>query len=111
MNEYWAALYAAVIVASVSQILLKKSALQEHASFIKEYLNFRVVTGYGMMLLSTVLTIFAFKGLSFKNVPIVESLGYILVMLLSWWFLKEKVTKRKIIGNACILVGILIFYM
>lgn len=100
-----------VLIASISQILLKKSSEKEYSSFIKEYLNPYVIIGYGMMVLSTILTIFAFKGLDYKNGPIIESIGYIFVMLLSWKFLKEKITKKKIIGNALILLGILIFYI
>lgn len=100
-----------VLIASISQILLKKSSEKEYSSFIKEYLNPYVIIGYGMMVLSTILTIFAFKGLDYKNGPIIESIGYIFVMLLSWKFLKEKITKKKIIGNALILLGILVFYI
>ena len=63
------------------------------------------------MVVSTLLTIFAFTGMDYKNGPIIESVGYILVMLLSWWLLKEKLTLRKVLGNCLILVGILIFYL
>lgn len=64
-----------------------------------------------MMVISTVLTILAFRGLDYKNGPIIESLGYIFVMILSRMFLKEKITKKKILGNALILLGIVVFYI
>ena len=64
-----------------------------------------------MMIISTVLTIFAYKGLEYKNGPIIESLGYILVMVLSYYFFKEKITKRKLLGNLLILLGIVVFYI
>ena len=64
-----------------------------------------------MMVISTILTILAYKGLDFKNGPIIEALGYIFIMVLSYFFLKEKITKRKIIGNALILLGIIVFYI
>lgn len=64
-----------------------------------------------MMVISTVLTILAFRGLDYKNGPIIESLGYIFVMILSRMFLKEKITKKKILGNALILLGIIVFYI
>lgn len=64
-----------------------------------------------MMVLSTLLTIFAYRGLDYKNGPIIESIGYILVMILSLIFFNEKVTKNKVIGNFLILLGILVFYI
>lgn len=111
MNSYVILLVASVLIASCSQIILKKSASKEYSSIIREYLNVRVIVGYGMMFISTILTIFAFKGLDYKNGPIIESLGYIFIMFLSKIFLKEKITKKKIIGNSLILLGILVFYI
>ena len=93
MNSYVFLLIASVLIASCSQIILKKSASKEYSSIIREYLNVRVIVGYGMMFISTILTIFAFKGLDYKNGPIIESLGYIFIMFLSRIFLKEKISK------------------
>ena len=100
-----------VLVASLSQVLLKKAAMKEHGSFIKEYLNIEVLFGYAMLVLSTVLTIIAFTRIDFKNAPVIESLGYVFVMFLSLWFFKEKITKKKLIGNILILLGIFVFYL
>ena len=80
-------------------------------TWIKEYLNPYVIIGYSMMIISTVLTIFAYKGLEYKNGPIIESLGYILVMVLSYYFFKEKNYKAKLLGNLLILLGIVVFYI
>ena len=46
-----------MVVASLSQILLKKSAAKTYSSVIREYLNPYVIAGYGMMVLSTLLTV------------------------------------------------------
>ena len=64
-----------------------------------------------MMFVSTILTILAFKGLDYKNGPILESIGYIFMMFLSRYFLKEKITPNKIAGNILILLGIVVFYI
>ena len=111
ISKYSLLLIASVFIASCSQILLKKSSEIEYGSFIKEYLNWRVIVGYGMMFISTILTILAFRGLDYKNGPILESIGYIFIMILSRLLLKEKVTKNKLIGNFLILLGILVFYI
>ena len=108
MNKYIIFLLLSVIISSTSQILLKKSALK---SFIYEYLNPYVIVGYGMMIISTITTILAYRGIEYKNGPVIESLGYLLVMILSWIFFKERITKHKLLGNIIILVGIYVFYL
>lgn len=109
-SKYFILFFCSVLIASFSQILLKKSAQKSHTSLLKEYMNFYVICGYGMMVVSTVLTIMAYKGLAYKNGPIIESLGYIIVMFLSLLFFGEKITKKKLLGNILILVGIIVFY-
>lgn len=98
-------------MAAFAQILLKKSAEKTYTSPIKEYLNAYVIFGYGLMFLSMFITIMAYSGLEFTNVPVIESLGYIVVMFLSYLFFKEKITKRKLLGMAVIMAGIFIYYM
>lgn len=111
MNKYYFLMILAVIVSSFSQILLKKSAREKHESILKEYLNAYVLIGYGMMVASTLLIIAAYHGLDYKNGPIIEALGYILVMLLSYAFFKERVGIKKIIGYSMILIGVIVFYL
>ena len=111
MSKYIILLVLSVLVSSVSQIILKKSASKTYNSIFREYFNLYVITGYGLMVVSTVLVILGLKGVPYKNEPIIESLGYIFVMFLSNRILKEKITKKKIIGNLLILVGIVIYYI
>lgn len=63
-----------------------------------------------MMFFSMFLTVFAYRGLDFSNVPVIESSGYVMVMLLSYLFFKEKITKRKLLGMAVILFGIFVYH-
>lgn len=98
-------------MASFAQILLKKSASKNYSSPIREYLNAYVICGYGLMFLSMFVTIMAYSGLDFTNVPVIESLGYVVVMFLGYFFFKEKITKRKLLGMAVIMAGIFAYYM
>lgn len=111
INIYVFLLIVSVVIASFSQILLKKSAKVQYQSLLKEYLNVFVISGYGMMVISTIMTILAYRGIEYKNGPVIESVGYILIMILSYIFFKEKMTKRKVLGNILILLGIFVFYM
>ncbi len=109
INKYILIMMISVLVASISQILLKISANKEHKSMIKEYINPHVILGYMLLFASTILTILALKGMELKNLPIIEATGYIYVLILSAMILKEKITKKKIIGNIIIIIGIIIF--
>ena len=55
--------------------------------------------------------IFAFKGVDFKNGPVIESLGFPLVMILGRIFYGEKLTKNKLIGMGLIMLGVVIYYI
>jgi uncharacterized membrane protein len=61
------------------------------------------------MLLSTILTIIAYREVELKHGPILESAGYIFVLVLSWMILKEKITLNKFIGTVLIIGGIILF--
>jgi small multidrug resistance pump len=111
MVKYFVFMIISVVLASISQLLLKSSANKEHKSLLREYLNVSVVIGYSLLVVSTILTIMAFKGLDYKNGPVLESLGYLFVLVLCRVFLKEKLTRRRIVGNLVIVVGIIIFYV
>ena len=100
-----------VVIASFSQVMLKLGAGKTYNSKIREYLNIYVITGYGMLFVSMVITIVAYSHLSYLSVPVVEAVGYVLVPVLSYFIFKEKLTKRKILGILFILTGIVIYYL
>lgn len=110
IDVYFGIYVCSVTLAAVSQILLKKSAMREHDGFLKEYLNPYVIGGYGLTGISMLLTIFAFRGMEYKNGPIIESLGFVLVMIFGLFVFHEKLTKKKLIGTILILFGIYIYY-
>lgn len=111
MNFHLLILVLSVLIASFSQILLKKSAGKTYSSVIWEYLNPYVICGYGMMFLSMFLTIIAYAGMEFTNVQIVEATGYVMVLILSYFFFHEKITKRKVLGMVLIFAGIAVYYL
>ena len=98
-----------VLVSSVSQILLKISAGKTYDSKIKEYLNALVIIAYGLFFLSTVVTVLAYKYVDLSLGPVLEATGYIWVTLLGYLILKEKVSRKKLMGLVVIIVGIIVF--
>lgn len=100
-----------VCIASFSQVMLKMGAGKKYNSKIREYLNVYVISGYGMLFVSMLLTIVAYSRLSYLSVPVVEAVGYVLVPVLSYFFFKEKLSRRKMVGILFILAGIFIYYL
>jgi len=106
---YSTILLVSVAVSSVSQLLLKISAKKTYPSKIKEYLNPYVICGYGLFFGCTLISMYALKVVPLSMAPILESAGYIFVAALSYFFLKEKLSKRQFIGIFLILVGIVVY--
>lgn len=108
INIYVIVFLASVLIASISQIILKISAKSNHKNIVREYVNKYVIFGYLLMFISSFLTTIAYRGIPLSYGPIINSLGYLIVGFLSRAILKEKVTKRKILGYVLIVLGVLI---
>lgn len=100
-----------VTLSCLAQVLLKKSAGKPHSSALTEYVNPYVICGYGMIFCSMLISILIFRFVDYKNGPLIETLGIVIVTILSRLFFREKITLRKLIGGTCIIAGILIFYL
>lgn len=98
-----------VIVSSFSQILLKRSANREEQSFIKQYLNVRVIVAYGMFFGATLLSVFAYKVIPLTLGAILGTLEYGLVAILGHFLLKENLRARQIFGILVIIAGIIVY--
>lgn len=112
MNEliiYSGIMLGSIFVSSVSQILLKKSAQKEYPSKLREYLNPLVIIAYGLFFGSTLITMYALRVVPLSMSPILESVGYIFVAVLSFLFLKEKLTRKQVLGMAVIIIGIIVY--
>ncbi len=83
--------------------------MRPHVSFIRDYLNAPVICGYGLMFTSVLATMYAYRGLEYMTVSVIEALGYILVPVLSYLFFKEGFTRNKLVGIAIILAGVLVY--
>ena len=109
MIPYMALAILSVFVASVSQTLLKWESGREHKSLVKEYLNVGVIGGYGLLALSMLMTMFAYKKLPLSMTPAFESFSYIFVTVFGVTVFHERVTKKKLLALGIIIMGILVF--
>ena len=101
--------FCSVLISSISQILLKKSADRTYDSRLKEYLNPLVIVAYIMFFCSMMITMYCYRYVDVSAGPIFESAGYVFVGILGFIFLKEKFTVKKTIGMVLILLGIVVF--
>lgn len=111
VTKYAMLLVFSVFLSSCSQIMLKISANKRYESKLYEYLNPHVIIAYSIFFLSTIITVFSYKGIQLKYGSIIESIGYVFVLILSKMILNEKITKNKVMGIFMIIIGIVVFIM
>ena len=97
-----------VFISSLSQILLKSSANKKYDNRLLEYLNPKVIIAYGIFFLATLVTVYAYKGIPLSLGAILETTGYLWVTVLGYCILKEKVSRKKIIGLVIVVCGIIV---
>ena len=109
---YYALVVLAVFSAAGAQMLLKKGASMGYPSLIRQYLNPWVIGGYAIMGCSLLLNVFCMsRRVQLKEIGGIESLSYLFVPLLSWFFFKESITWKKAGAIAVIIAGVVVFFM
>lgn len=106
---YSGVLLLGVFISSISQVLLKKAALKEYKSPIREYLNPLVIFAYTLFVGTTFLSILAYRGIPLSMGPVLEATSYIYVTLFGVTIFKEKLGKMKIIALVLIVAGICVY--
>ena len=104
MIKYVILFILSILIESFSQIILKKGATQKNI-----YINKYTICGYSLMVISTLFTLVGYKKVSLSLGQILQSLSFIFVIILSYIFLKEKISKRQIVGIIIIIIGIIIY--
>ena len=105
---YIAIFFLSVLVASISQILLKKSALKQYEHKWAEYLNPYVIFAYALLFISMFMTVVAYRGVDLKTGPAIEASSYVFVAILSAIFLKESINNKKKLGLVLIILGVIV---
>jgi len=108
-NPYVLIMVAGAFLTAISQLLLKQSANQKHKNFLAEYLNWRVIVSYGIFACVLLANTYAYTKVDMKYGSIIDTLAYVFVFFLSIFILKEKMTRKKLIGNLLIILGIIIY--
>ena len=101
----------AVLISSIAQIVLKASSGKKYENIIREYLNPMVMGAYIVFFGATLISTFAYREIPLSLGPILESSGYVYVTILSFMFLQEKISTKKLVGNVLIILGIIISFL
>ena len=96
------------LLSAVSQLILKKAADNPRLTGLRAYLNLPVILAYGLFVGCMLLNVIALRTLDLTVASVLEASSYIYVMVLSFLFLKEKITPRRLIGNLVIIAGIVL---
>ena len=99
-------------LSAFSQVLLKKASLKNYGSFLRQYLNPLVISGYGLFFVVLCVNIFLLRylPLSIEN-SVCESLPMILSFVFGRIVFNETLYANSIIGGILVLIGIFMILM
>lgn len=98
-----------VVIAALSQIILKKAAMKHYDTWLKQYLNAPVIIAYAIFVVSTFCSVVALKVLPLSLMPVWNASSYFFVTLFAYLLMKEKPNRRKLFGLGVLFFGIVIF--
>lgn len=99
----------AVFISSISQVLLKKSAMKKYSSRLREYLNPMVIIAYGIFFMATLANVFAYRIIPLSMGAIIDATGYLYVTLFGAIIFHEKINMKKVLALGMIVVGIFLY--
>ncbi|OPX65134.1 MULTISPECIES: hypothetical protein [unclassified Methanoregula] len=106
---YYGIAGCSILLTGLAQVLLKTGATQK-SSDENIYLNRFTLSGYSILLLVTILTVYSLQGIELKTFyAAAYSLAIVIVTVLSGIFLREHLSRNKLTGILLILIGIIVF--
>lgn len=101
---YFILLLIMTLIGSVASLFLKQASSQSNG-LIELIKNFNCYLGGALYFISALLNIIILRYLDYSIVLPLTSVTYIWTMILSYWILKEKITKKKVMGVGLIVIG------
>jgi multidrug transporter EmrE-like cation transporter len=105
-------LFLAILLTGISQVLLKTGSSRNGEGRFRAfsmYLNAPTLTAYGLLLVTTVISVIVLREIPLKVFYAIASLNFLVVAGLSYWLLKERVDREMIFALALIVAGVLVF--
>lgn len=106
---YCGILLIGVFISSISQVLLKKSAMRRYASVAREYLNPYVLAAYALFVAATLLSVLAYRVVPLSMGPVLETTSYLYITFWGMKIFHEKMNRKKIFSLTLIVAGIFVY--
>lgn len=103
---YYVLLIIMTIMGAVAAIFLKKAS--GFKNFRQLIFNKNLYIGGILYFLSALLNIYILRFLDYSIVLPLTSITYIWTMILSYFVFHEKITSKKVIGLACVFIGVIL---
>lgn len=110
-SNHWVALCVAIILTSISQVLLRAGAKGKTGTRPTSFLNPKIFFGYLLFFVVVLLMIYSMQEISLRTASALNSITYILVPLMAYKFVNDPINTRIILGSLTIIVGIVVFFI
>ena len=110
-SNHWIALGVAIILTSISQVLLRAGAKGKTSAQSASFLNPKILFGYLLFFVVVLLMIYSMQEISLRTASALNSVTYILVPLMAHKFVNDPIDTRIILGSLTIIVGIVVFFI
>ncbi len=97
------------ITGAIAALFLKRAS--KFKTLVELFKDINLYAGAGLYLFGTVINIYLLNFIDLSIIMPLTSITYIWTMLLSYFILKEKITKNKIIGVVGISIGAILIIL
>ncbi|MEN1989113.1 SMR family transporter [Paenibacillus hubeiensis] len=101
-------LVISIILSAAGQVLMKLGAMKLQLTIPGVLSNINIVLGIGMYGLSAIFWVLSLTKLELSVAYPMVAAGYLLVFILSYFFLGESFNLQKVIGLCIIITGVLV---
>lgn len=106
---YCGILLIGVFIGSISQVMLKKSAMRQYRSVVQEYLNPYVLAAYALFVATTLFSVLAYRVIPLSVGPVMETTSYLYITFWGVKIFHEKMNRNKIVSLVLISAGIFVY--
>lgn len=109
MNRYILLIILNAFMSAFAQVLLKKAAIKNYSTIIRQYFNIYVILGYFIYFAVLLINIYAMRYIKISIVTTIsEALPFLLSIILGHYIFNEKINNYKIAGMILVFVGIIV---
>jgi drug/metabolite transporter (DMT)-like permease len=98
-----------ILLTATAQLLLKAGASRPHP--LASFLNPQTAAGYALLAGVTLMMVYVMQRIELKVATAFQSVTFLLVLAGAMLFLRERVTRARVLGSLLIVAGIAVFFL